>query len=409
MARQFTRDQFHALVWSKPMTHLAKEFALSDVALHKICRKHGVPTPPLGWWAKKQAGKAVTRTPLPKLREGAADRIVIAAPELRGETPAVSSVREEARVRASDRTLDDREWDLPIIHRTIAALRAAAPSEKGLVVSDGADMISCEVAPDSLSRVETVLRRIAAAVTHQGFGMEAGARGVSLVGNGETIDFRVSEEVKRIKHVLTPTEQKQDDAWRRKSERRCNRGSWDVEFELRPRFADWDYVSTGRLGFEMDKVYVERGQGPRSTFRDSKVQRLDDMADDIAVALVVLATAKREERERRAEAERLRLEAKRERERPQREKHVEERRRQELDDLLKDIDALERFRALHGRLAAYAASEGTPRVAEFLKWAASELVAREAALSPGSLEARFGGSRIFGEDDDHSFQSPHWY
>lgn len=53
MARVFTREQFYELVWSKPMTHLAKEFAISDVALHKICRKHGIPKPPLGWWAKK--------------------------------------------------------------------------------------------------------------------------------------------------------------------------------------------------------------------------------------------------------------------------------------------------------------------------------------------------------------------
>lgn len=409
MARQFSRDQFHALVWSKPMTHLAREFGLSDVALHKICRKHSIPTPPLGWWAKQQAGKPVRRTPLPVLEVGATDRIVIAAPELRGETPAVASVREEARVRASDGVFDDEERSFPIVDRTIAALRAAAPSDKGLVVSSGADVISCEVAPGSLSRVETVLRRIATAATHQGFVMEAGARGACLVGSGETIGFRLSEEVKRIRHVLTPAEQKQEDAWRRKSERRWNSNSWDDEFELRPRFADWDYVSTGRLGFEMDKVYVERGRGPRSTFRDAKVQRLDDMADDIAVALVVLATAKREERERRAEAERLRLEAKRERERPLREKHVEERRRHELDGLLEDIEALERFRALHGRLAALAASDDTPRVAEFLEWAASELAARERAFSPRSLEARFAGLRIFGEDDDHSFQSPHWY
>jgi hypothetical protein len=181
MARQFSCDQFHALVWSKPMTQLAKEFALSDVALHKICRKHGIPTPPLGWWAKQQAGKPVTRTPLPELDE-AADRIVIAAPELRGETPAVASVREEARIRASDRVSDDEERSFPIVDRTIAALRAAAPSDKGLVVSGGADVILCEVAPGSLSKVETVLRQTAAAATHQGLVMEPGARGACVIG-----------------------------------------------------------------------------------------------------------------------------------------------------------------------------------------------------------------------------------
>lgn len=61
VARVFTREEFYELVWSKPMTHLAKEFAISDVALHKICKKHDIPNPPLGWWAKKAAGKKVKR------------------------------------------------------------------------------------------------------------------------------------------------------------------------------------------------------------------------------------------------------------------------------------------------------------------------------------------------------------
>jgi len=87
MPRSFSREELYNLVWSKPMTHLAKEFALSDVALHKICRKHGIPTPPLGWWARKAAGKAVAQTPLPKAAAGAADKITIAGANLSREGP----------------------------------------------------------------------------------------------------------------------------------------------------------------------------------------------------------------------------------------------------------------------------------------------------------------------------------
>jgi hypothetical protein len=68
VARVFTREEFYELVWSKPMTELAREFAMSDVALHKICRKHDIPNPPLGWWAKQRAGKKVRRTTLPTAR-----------------------------------------------------------------------------------------------------------------------------------------------------------------------------------------------------------------------------------------------------------------------------------------------------------------------------------------------------
>jgi hypothetical protein len=84
------------------MTHLAKEFAISDVALHKICRKHGIPNPPLGWWAKKAAGKKVKRIPLPEAKAGTADRITIANADLSRESSALANVREQARIRASE-------------------------------------------------------------------------------------------------------------------------------------------------------------------------------------------------------------------------------------------------------------------------------------------------------------------
>jgi hypothetical protein len=60
-----TREELHALVWSKPMRTAAKERGISDVALAKQCRKAGVPVPPRGYWNKVQAGKRVSPLPLP--------------------------------------------------------------------------------------------------------------------------------------------------------------------------------------------------------------------------------------------------------------------------------------------------------------------------------------------------------
>lgn len=76
MSRVFSREEFYQLVWVKPMTHLAKEFVLSDVALHKICRKHRIPNPPLGW-AKKAVGKKVSRTPLPQTTKASPAQITL--------------------------------------------------------------------------------------------------------------------------------------------------------------------------------------------------------------------------------------------------------------------------------------------------------------------------------------------
>jgi len=62
-----TREELHELVWSQPMRTLAASMGISDVALAKRCRTANVPVPPRGWWARKEAGKAVKIEPLPPL------------------------------------------------------------------------------------------------------------------------------------------------------------------------------------------------------------------------------------------------------------------------------------------------------------------------------------------------------
>ena len=60
-----SRVELFDLVWSKPMTHLAKDLGLSDVGLRKICVKFGIPLPPRGHWVRLQFGKQDTRPELP--------------------------------------------------------------------------------------------------------------------------------------------------------------------------------------------------------------------------------------------------------------------------------------------------------------------------------------------------------
>ncbi len=54
---EMTRVELYDLVWDRPITHLAKEFGLSDVGLRKICIKYGIPLPARGYWARLQHGK----------------------------------------------------------------------------------------------------------------------------------------------------------------------------------------------------------------------------------------------------------------------------------------------------------------------------------------------------------------
>src|SRR5215207_6490070 len=76
-ARDVTREELYALVWSKPATRIAAEFGISDVVLGKICRTLDVPKPPPGYWRKVTAGQQVSKSPLPRARKGQQTTITI--------------------------------------------------------------------------------------------------------------------------------------------------------------------------------------------------------------------------------------------------------------------------------------------------------------------------------------------
>lgn len=77
MSRTYTRKEMYDLVWSKPLRLLCADFNVSDVALKKACRKADVPTPPVGYWAKLQAGKKVTKILLPQRGLGMSDSVPV--------------------------------------------------------------------------------------------------------------------------------------------------------------------------------------------------------------------------------------------------------------------------------------------------------------------------------------------
>jgi hypothetical protein len=60
-----TRKELYDLVWSTPLTTLAKKYGLSDNGLRKICNKLNIPLPKSGYWMKLQFNKKVEIIALP--------------------------------------------------------------------------------------------------------------------------------------------------------------------------------------------------------------------------------------------------------------------------------------------------------------------------------------------------------
>lgn len=61
---EVTREQLHERIWAEPAMKLAKEFGVSGPGLAKACRKHGIPVPERGYWARVATGKRVAKRPL---------------------------------------------------------------------------------------------------------------------------------------------------------------------------------------------------------------------------------------------------------------------------------------------------------------------------------------------------------
>jgi hypothetical protein len=57
MTKNISREALYELVWTKPLTHAAKDLGISDVMLGKMCKEQLVPKPPRGYWANLGSDK----------------------------------------------------------------------------------------------------------------------------------------------------------------------------------------------------------------------------------------------------------------------------------------------------------------------------------------------------------------
>ncbi|WP_274627571.1 SH3 domain-containing protein [Arvimicrobium flavum] len=65
MQQSLSREELYQLVWARPVRDIASEHGVSDVGFAKMCRKHSIPLPPRGYWAKVGSGAKASVEPLP--------------------------------------------------------------------------------------------------------------------------------------------------------------------------------------------------------------------------------------------------------------------------------------------------------------------------------------------------------
>lgn len=114
-SQSFSPPELYDLVWSKPMSVLAKEFGITNQGLAKICRRNDIPTPERGYWAKHQAGKQVHVQPLSEHLRDSKTKITTRATEPKPKLKPVPKPK-----KASDKTSVEVPADLNRLHPVVA-------------------------------------------------------------------------------------------------------------------------------------------------------------------------------------------------------------------------------------------------------------------------------------------------
>ncbi|WP_159097907.1 hypothetical protein [Aminobacter sp. MSH1] len=74
---RLSRAQLHELVWSKPMTEIARQFGVRNQHIARACDDADIARPPAGYWQKIGHGKVVPRQTLSNDRFAVGDMIAI--------------------------------------------------------------------------------------------------------------------------------------------------------------------------------------------------------------------------------------------------------------------------------------------------------------------------------------------
>lgn len=75
--KQLSREELYDLVWSKPLTHIIKDYAYTLHGLQGICRENNIPLPINGYWSSIRFNKKVNKAQLPPSEDNASIELII--------------------------------------------------------------------------------------------------------------------------------------------------------------------------------------------------------------------------------------------------------------------------------------------------------------------------------------------
>lgn len=361
--KQLSRKALYEQVWSVPASRLATDFGLSDVGLAKLCKRHQIPRPPRGYWAKLEAGKAPPQTPLPPGEND--DEIVVAYVESPGfersglASPLEALLAEEARPENRIQISENLRGAHPLVVAVREEFTGAKSNAAGILTPEQPVSLDLSVTRNQFRRALLVINALLKALESRGLAVSEGPE-VRIFE--EQIAFGIKERIKLIKE---------------QPEEADLSGSYQFSYN---RYIKRE-VATGELVVFIKEPTRCLVSGQRKQWKDASKQNVEDCLNKIIRGFYQYAGATREARLEDEEREKE-FQRKLQRREQEKEQRAELRRQQAVEQqriksLIQEVqdwktsqeirEYLEQIRENQTTIAAGAAL--TPEWEQWLSWA----------------------------------------
>jgi len=267
--KSVTRHELYNQVWTKPMSQLCFEYSLSDVGLAKICRKHNIPRPYLGYWAKKAAGKKAAQTKLPNPESNPIISITIYD---RGVLPIMLPPNDDGVTPPEPVVVSNSLRGChSLVSNTRDLLERAKAGEDGLVRVAEDLPLAIRVSKQSLHRSLLLFDAMLRELIHRGY--PVGSRPTVTIDN---VEFTIS--ITEYLNIVKEEPQEHNLTGR---------------YSFGHSFTSKRYVPSGNLYINIVNASNFWRCDCRATWRDGKRQKLEDQLSDFIGHLYFLVNRKK--------------------------------------------------------------------------------------------------------------------
>lgn len=296
--KELTRKELYDHVWQTPMSKLAREFGLSDVGLAKICKKHDIPRPPRGYWARVASGQRVSRTPMPNPKN---DQKIKIKPSCGNSVYNGTHLQHQENQELGIPDIgvaQSLRSPHPLVAKSVELIEVSKEDEDG-IVKPRSGALDVKVSRKLVKRALRIMDALIKSIENQSYRVVIRGKETWLKLQSEEVRFSIFEDLDSEKIESTDA-------------------SFDGYYQFRHKQYEYKKVPSGRLCLTINDIKGYHVYDIRKNWRDTNTKKLEDQITGAFKGIIKLVFKKRANDKEKAEQETKRLERERQREEQER-------------------------------------------------------------------------------------------